>query len=170
MFTCLPRQGPRESLLRPQAASASAPIVLRQNKKKDDVPMVAAMKKAKELRKQKAMEEYDRFNAKCNNLEVSEGKKARAEYEKQYNAEQEAKAAQKAGEVEELKRDLLDAGQDPNTDPDAERKTWLLEHGLDLEEISGTPQNERMLQAFLKRGRLPRMRRSSTLSNVRWRT
>jgi len=55
--------------------------------------------------------------------------------------------------VESLKRKLLDEGMDPHTDVDAERQVWLLEHDVDLEKISGTPQNERMIKNFQKRGK-----------------
>ncbi|KAL9182397.1 hypothetical protein ACHAXT_013049 [Thalassiosira profunda] len=137
-------------------ARASAPIVLRANKKKDDPPMVQAEKKAEELRKQRSMEEFDAFMAKCNDIEDSEGKAARDAYEKEYQAEKAAAELQKARDVEQLKRSLLDKGQDPHTDLDAERQVFLLEHDVDLEKIAGTPQNELMTKNFLKnRGKKP---------------
>lgn len=143
----------QKTILRPPAAEASAPIVLRAAKKKDDPPMVQAAKKAEELKKQRSIEEFDRFMEKCNNIEVTEGKKARDEYEARYQSEKQAKEAQKVVDLEKLKRDLLDEGQDPSTDLDAERKVWLFEHDIDLEKIPGTPQNEQMIKNFQSRGK-----------------
>eukprot|EP00579_Thalassiosira_antarctica_P005119 CAMPEP_0201884950 /NCGR_PEP_ID=MMETSP0902-20130614/17641_1 /ASSEMBLY_ACC=CAM_ASM_000551 /TAXON_ID=420261 /ORGANISM="Thalassiosira antarctica, Strain CCMP982" /LENGTH=919 /DNA_ID=CAMNT_0048413971 /DNA_START=32 /DNA_END=2791 /DNA_ORIENTATION=- len=141
------------SLLRPLPAQASAPIVLRAAKKKDEPPIVVALNKAKELKKAKSLEEFDSFMAKCNDIEVEEGKKARDAYEKQYHLDKAAADAQKKVDVETLKRELLDLGQDPHTDLDAEHAVFLLEHDIDLEKIPGTPQNERMIKNFQKRGR-----------------
>ncbi|KAL7540719.1 hypothetical protein ACHAXR_010331 [Thalassiosira sp. AJA248-18] len=145
------RYGP--SLLVPPPAQASAPIVLRAAKKKDDMPMVQAMKKAEELKKKKSLEEFDIFMAKANDIEEAEGKKARDAYEKEYQAEREASEVQKKLDVENLKRKLLDAGQDPHTELDAERQVFLLEHDVDLELVSGTPHNEQMIKNFQSRGR-----------------
>jgi hypothetical protein len=143
----------QKAILRPPAAEASAPIVLRAAKKKDEPPMVQAATKAAELKKQRRMEEFDRFMEKCNEIEEKEGKKARDEYEAQYHADKQAKEAQKVIDLEKLKRELLNEGQDPFTDLDAERKVWLFEHDIDLEKIPGTPQNERMIKNFQSRGK-----------------
>jgi len=143
----------QKTILRPPPAEASAPIVLRAAKKKDDPPMVQAATKAAELKKQRRMEEFDRFMEKCNEIEEKEGKKARDEYEAQYQADKQAKEAQKLIDLEKLKRELLDEGQDPLTDLDSERKVWLFEHDIDLEKIPGTPQNERMIKNFQSRGK-----------------
>ena len=147
--SCLPGQ----SLFRPQAAHANAPIVLREKLAKNDPPMVQAMTKAKELKKKLSIEEFDRFMQKCNDIEDSEGKAARAQYEAQYKIDQEAKAAQKIVDIENLKRDLLDEGRDPNTDIDAENEVWILEHGIDLTKVPGTPHNEQMVKNFQSRGK-----------------
>ncbi|KAL3801473.1 hypothetical protein HJC23_000911 [Cyclotella cryptica] len=151
--SCLPGQPSRQSLLRPAAAQASAPIVLRAAKPKDDPPMVQAMKKAEQLKKQRSMEEFDRFMQKCNDIEDSQGKKARDDYEKQYQAERQANEAKKAIDLENLKRDLLDEGKDPNTDLDAEREVFQFEHDIDLAKVPGTPQNEQMIRNFRSRGK-----------------
>lgn len=143
----------QKTILRPPAAEASAPIVLRAAKKKDDPPMVQAAKKAEELKKQRSIEEFDRFMEKCNDIEMAEGKQARDEYEAQYQAEKQAREAQKLVDIENLKRELLDEGQDPSTDLDAERKVWLFEHDIDLDKIPGTPQNEQMIKNFQSRGK-----------------
>jgi len=143
----------QKTIFRPPAAEASAPIVLRAAKKKDDPPMVQAATKAAELKKQRRIEEFDRFMEKCNDIEEKQGKKARDEYEAQYQAAKEAKEAKKAIDLEKLKRELLDEGQDPSTDLDAERKVWLFEHDIDLEKVPGTPHNERMIKNFQSRGK-----------------
>jgi len=143
----------QKTILRPPAAEASAPIVLRAAKKKDDPPMVQAAKKAEELKKQRSIEEFDRFMEKCNDIEMTEGTQARDEYEAQYQAEKQAREAQKLVDIENLKRELLDEGQDPSTDLDAERKVWLFEHDIDLDKIPGTPQNEQMIKNFQSRGK-----------------
>ncbi|KAL7552480.1 hypothetical protein ACHAWF_015729 [Thalassiosira exigua] len=145
--------GPLPSFLRPPPARASAPIVLRPAMEKQDAPMVKAMKEADELRKKKSMEEFDAFMAKCNDIEEAEGKAARAAFEKQYEIDKAEREAQKKRDVEKLKRDLLDKGQDPFTELDAHRQWFLLEHDVDLEKISGTPQNELMTKNFLKKRR-----------------
>eukprot|EP00970_Alexandrium_tamarense_P017774 scaffold11194_cov165-Alexandrium_tamarense.AAC.2 len=93
--SCLPGQPSRQSLFRPAAAQASAPIVLRAAKPKDDPPMVNAMKKAEELKKRRSSEEFDQFMQKCNDIEDSEGKKARSDYEKQYQMDKDSKEAKK---------------------------------------------------------------------------
>ncbi|KAL3801469.1 hypothetical protein HJC23_000907 [Cyclotella cryptica] len=151
--SCLPGQPSRQSLFRPAAAQASAPIVLRAAKPKDDPPMVQAMKKAEQLKKQRSMEEFDRFMQKCNDIEDSQGKKARDDYERQYQAERQANEAKKAIDLENLKRDLLDEGKDPNTDLDAEREVFQFEHDIDLAKVPGTPQNEQMIRNFRSRGK-----------------
>jgi hypothetical protein len=115
--------------------------------------MVQAMKKAEELKKQRSMEEFDRFMQKCNDIEDSEGKKARDAYEKQYQAERQASEAKKAIDLENIKRDLLDEGKDPNTDLDAEKEVFQFEHDIDLAKIPGTPQNEQMIKNFRSRGK-----------------
>ena len=143
----------QKSIFRPPAAEASAPIVLRAAKKKDDPPMVQAATKAAELKKQRSIEEFDRFMEKCNDIEEREGKKARDEFEAQYQADKQAKEEQKAADLEKLKRELLNEGQDPFTDLDAERKVWLFEHDLDLEKVPGTPHNEQMIKKFQSRGK-----------------
>mmetsp|Transcript_16501 Transcript_16501/g.32214 ORF Transcript_16501/g.32214 Transcript_16501/m.32214 type:complete len:565 (-) Transcript_16501:37-1731(-) len=144
---------PGQSLFRPPAVLASAPIVLRKSKPKDDPPIIQAMKKAEELKKKQANEEFDKFMRKCIEIEESEGKQARAEYEKQYNIEKEKKEAQKAIDVENLKRDLLDEGKDPNTDMEGENEVWKFEHGVDLAKVAGTRQNEQMIREFQSRGK-----------------
>lgn len=134
-------------------AWASAPIVLRPSMKKDDPPIVQAYKKAEKIKKAKSLEEFDAFMAKCNDIEEAEGKAARNAYEKQYQLDKEAAEAQKKVDIENLRRELLDKGQDPHTDLDAERAVFLLEHDVDLEKVSGTPQNEAMIKNFQSRGR-----------------
>ena len=134
----------------PPARAASAPIVLRPSMKKEDTPMVKALKTAEELKRKKSFEEFDAFMAEANRIENAEGKSARAAFEKKHEADKAAREAQLVVDVEELKRDLLDKGMDPIADMDAERQVFLLEHGVDLEKISGTPQNEAMAKAFMK--------------------
>ena len=131
-------------------ARASAPIVLRPSMKKEDTPMVKALKTAEELKRKKSFEDFDSFMAEANRVEKAEGKGARKAYEKKYHADKAAAEAKLLVDLEELKRDLLDKGQDPMTDIDAEREVFLLEHGVDLVKISGTPQNEAMARAFMK--------------------
>ena len=141
------------NLLVQPANAASAPIVLRANKKKDDPPMIQAQKKAEELKKAKSLEEFDIFMAKANDIEISDGKAARNAYEKQYQLDKAAKEVQLQKDVMKLKQSLLDEGQDPYNDLDAERQVWLLEHNLDLEKVSGTPQNEQMIRTKLSRNK-----------------
>jgi len=141
------------NLLVQPANAASAPIVLRANKKKDDPPMIQAQKKAEELKKAKSLEEFDIFMAKANDIEISDGKAARNAYEKQYQLDKAAKEVQLQKDVIQLKQSLLDEGQDPHTELDAERQVWLLEHNLDLEKVSGTPQNEQMIKTKLSRNK-----------------
>ena len=148
-LSCLPGQ----SLFKPLPAQASAPIVLREKLAKDDPPMVQAMTKAKELKKKKSMEEFDAFMQKLNDIEDKEGKKARDAYEKQYQADKETAAAQKAVDLDKLKRDLLDEGKDPNTYLDAEREVFLFEHDVDLAKVPGTPHNEQMIKNFRAKGK-----------------
>ena len=147
--SCLPGQ----SLFRPQAVHASAPIVLREKLAKNDPPMVQAMTKAMELKKKLSIEEFDRFMQKCDEIEDAEGVKARTAYEKQYKLDQEAGESQKRIDIENLKRDLLDEGKDPNIDIDAENEVWKLEYGIDLEKVPGTPQNEQMIKNFQSKGK-----------------
>ena len=149
LLSCLPGQ----SLFKPLPAQASAPIVLREALPKDDPPMVQAMTKAKELKKKRSLEEFDAFMQKLNDIEDAEGKKARDAYEKQYQAEKEAKTVQKAIDLEKLKRDLLDEGKDPNTFLDAEQEVFLFEHDVDLAKVPGTPHNEQMIKNFRARGK-----------------
>lgn len=132
-------------------ARASTPIVLRAAQKKEDPPMVQAMKKADELRKKISLEEFDKFMATANDIEVDQGKAARAAYEKQYHIDKSIADAQKQQDILQLKRTLIDSGMDPYTDLDAERQVFLLEYGIDLEKISGTPHNEKMIRNFQKR-------------------
>eukprot|EP00956_Cyclotella_meneghiniana_P044891 scaffold341749_cov122-Cyclotella_meneghiniana.AAC.1 len=115
--------------------------------------MVQAMTKAKELKKKKSMEEFDALMQKLNDIEDKEGKKARVAYEKQYQADKETAAAQKAVDLDKLKRDLLDEGKDPNTYLDAEREVFLFEHDVDLAKVPGTPHNEQMIKNFRAKGK-----------------
>jgi hypothetical protein len=151
--TFLPRGGSSINFLAISPARASAPIVLRAAQKKDDPPMIQALKKAEEIKKQRSLEEFDAFMAQANDIELSQGKTARATYESEYQQNKAIVEAQKSRDILLLKRQLLDAGQDPHTDIDAERQVFLLEHNVDLEKISGTPQNERMIKNFQKRGK-----------------
>ena len=134
------------------AAAASTPIVLRAAQKKEDPPMVQAAKKAEELRKKKSLEDFDAFMEKANDVESSGGKAAREAYEKRYHLERRIAETNKANDVLRLRRELLDKGMDPHTDLDAERRVYLLEHGVDLEKVSGTPHNENMIKNFQRRG------------------
>lgn len=115
--------------------------------------MIQAEKKAEKLRKKKSLDEFDAFMAQANDIEEAQGKAARDAFEKQYQADKAATAAQKKMDVDALKRKLLDAGQDPNTEIDGERQVFLLEHDINLDKISGTPQNEEMIKNFQKRGK-----------------
>jgi hypothetical protein len=142
---------PRFNFVPVARAAASTPIVLRAAQKKEDPPMVQAMKKADELKKKNSLEEFDKFMATANNIEVDQGKAARSAYEKQYHIDKSIAEATKQQEILQLKRTLLDSGMDPNTDLDAERQVFLLEYGIDLEKISGTPHNEKMIKNFQKR-------------------
>jgi hypothetical protein len=150
VLSCLPGQ----SLFKPLQAQASAPIVLRAAKTKDEPPMAQAMTKAKQLKKQRSLEEFDALMQKLNDIEDAQGKKARDAYEKQYQIDKAAKEAQKAVDLENLKRNLLDEGKDPHTFLDAEREVFLFEHDVDLEKIPGTPHNEQMIKNFRSRGKI----------------
>ena len=112
-----------------------------------------ADKKAAELKKQRSLEEFDAFMAKANDIEVSQGKAARDAYEKQYQIDKLEKEARKEMDIQLLKQTLLDEGKDYHTDLDAERQVYLLEHDIDLEKISGTPQNELMIKNFQSRNK-----------------
>ena len=112
-----------------------------------------ADKKAAELKKQRSLEEFDAFIAKANDIEVSQGKAARDAYEKQYQIDKLEKEARKEMDIQLLKQQLLDEGKDYHTDLDAERQVYLLEHDIDLEKISGTPQNELMIKNFQSRNK-----------------
>jgi len=115
--------------------------------------MIQAEKKAEKLKKKRSLDEFDAFMAKANDIEEAEGKAARDAYEKEYQADKTAREARKKMDVESLKRKLLDVGQDPYSEVDAERQVFLLEHDIDLDKISGTPQNEQMIKNFQKRGK-----------------
>ena len=134
------------------SAAASTPIVLRAAQKKEDPPMVQAAKKAEELRKKKSLEDFDAFMERANDVESSGGKAAREAYEKRYHLERRIAETNRANDVLRLRRELLDGGMDPHADLDAERQVYLLEHGVDLEKVSGTPHNENMIKNFQRRG------------------
>jgi hypothetical protein len=74
-------------------------------------------------------------------IEASQGEKARVRFEKEYKANQQKRADEKAAGLIELRRNLLDQGIDPWCDFEGQRQVTFYEKGVDLGDVVGTPFN-----------------------------
>jgi hypothetical protein len=121
----------------PQRADASAPVMAVPKHEAQD-PATEAMTIHEQGRTKRAQEELQEYNRKAREIEASQGEGARIKFEKEYKAQKELEAKQKAEGLEKLKRDLLDQGIDPWIDFEGKRQVTLYETGLDLGQIPGT--------------------------------
>ena len=126
--------------LRPPAAHASAPVMALPKAEGRDPASEALMEHERRM-VQKAQAELRERDRQAREIERTQGEAARVRFEKEYQARKEEEAAERAKNIENRKRSLLDEGIDPFTDLEGRRQITLLEKGVDLGEVSGTPFN-----------------------------
>jgi hypothetical protein len=126
--------------LRPPAAHASAPVMALPKAEGRDPASEAIMEHERRMI-QKAQADLRERDRQAREIERTQGEAARVRFEKAYQAKKEEEAAQRTQNIENLKRSLLDEGIDPFTDMEGRRQMTLLEKGVDLGEVSGTPFN-----------------------------
>jgi hypothetical protein len=122
---------------RPKAAFASAPVMVPVRQEVADPETEAMFDNSKRLEKKNA-QEMQEFQQKAREIGAQKGEGARRAYEQEWEAARQARATGKAEGLESLKRQLLDQGLDPFTDPEANRQIIKYEKGIDLAEVPGT--------------------------------
>jgi len=124
----------------PQAAHASAPVMA-MPKAEDRDPVTDAIQAYERRMAVQTQQELNDMAAKCRQIEAEQGEAARIKYEKEFHAEKERQAEQKKIDVAELKLTLVKQGICPFTDLEGSRQVILLEKGIDLGKVDGTPYN-----------------------------
>jgi hypothetical protein len=123
---------------RPKAAfAASAPVMVPVRQEMVDPETEAMFENNKRL-EQKNAYEMQEFQEKAREIAAQKGQGARRAYEKEWEAARQERAQLKAAGLDALKRELLDQGLDPFTDPEAIRQVIKYEKGIDLGEVQGT--------------------------------
>eukprot|EP00977_Amphora_coffeiformis_P018525 scaffold6562_cov163-Amphora_coffeaeformis.AAC.12 len=124
--------------LRPPAAHASAPVMALPKAEGRD-PASEAITEHERRMVTKAQNELRERDAQAREIERTQGEAARVRFEKEYQAQKEQEALERTQKIEQRQRDLLDEGIDPFTDLEGRRQIVLLEKGVDMGEVSGTP-------------------------------
>jgi hypothetical protein len=122
---------------RPKAAFASAPVMVPVRQEMADPETEAMFDNSKRIEKKNA-QEMQEFQQKAREIGTKKGEAARRAYEKEWEAARQARATEKAKGLQSLKRELLDQGLDPFTDPEANRQLIKYQKGIDLGEVPGT--------------------------------
>ena len=121
------------------AEAASAPIApMKQLSFKDQGE--EALKSLKKERSKARMKEAMAHRLKCEDIESEKGPAARKLYEDKYAANQQKEAELKKKRIQNVKKNLLiNDGICPFVDPEGIRQIYLLEEGINLEKVPGTP-------------------------------
>jgi len=122
----------------PKGAQASAPVMAIPKAEARD-PLTEALDIHQRKMQAQAQQELNAFSAKGREIEASEGPDARARFEAQYKANQDAKAQERLNRIRQTKYDLLDRGICPFTDMEGQRRVFEAEKGLDPATVPGTP-------------------------------
>uniref|UniRef100_A0A7S2YG67 Uncharacterized protein n=1 Tax=Entomoneis paludosa TaxID=265537 RepID=A0A7S2YG67_9STRA len=133
------------AVLRTKPAWASAPVMALP-KAEDRDPGTDAMQEHERAMRSETQRELDEMASQAREIEKTQGPAARMKFEKDFKAKQEERAAQKAKDFIQLKRDLLDQGIDPWCDLEGQRQVIKHERGVDLAEVDGTPFNYEAIQ------------------------
>jgi hypothetical protein len=118
--------------------AASAPVMALPKAESRD-PVTEAMGHYERQQAQAAQRELNEMAATARAIEAQHGEAARIQYERDYKQEKADQAAAKQQAVLQLKRDLLDQGICPFVDLEGQRQVVLLEKGVDLGTVAGTP-------------------------------
>lgn len=121
----------------PQKANAGAPVMAMPKTKAQD-PVQNAFDIHEQKMMREAQQELSEFQAKAKQIEREKGPEARDQFEKEYKEQQNQKATAWEKGLEQLKRDLLDQGIDPDLDIEGRRQVILYEKGVDLGTVGGT--------------------------------
>lgn len=124
----------------PETAHAGAPVMAIPKAKPND-PVQKAFDRQETKDMAAAQQELSAFQAKARAIEKESGPEARDEFEKEFKASQKRKAEENQEGLEQLKRDLLDQGIDPDLDIEGRRQIILYTRGVDLGDVDGTPHN-----------------------------
>ena len=125
-------------LASPLPAMASAPVMALPKAEGRD-PMTEALTERARRQQKIEQEELNAMSQKAREIEATQGSAARRKFEQEFQAQRDEKAVKMKKDLEELQRKLLDEGIDPFTDMEGRRQTTLLEKGVDLGEVQGTP-------------------------------
>jgi hypothetical protein len=127
-----------------QPSFASAPVTpIRQFKPQDQKKI--ALQKMNEARNKAQMQQQMEHQLKCEGIEQSEGKAARASYEKDYEMKLVQEAELRVIKRKELIFGLLGQGICPFMDLEGERQVYLFDHGIDLATVPTTPQQKEFM-------------------------
>jgi hypothetical protein len=118
--------------------AASAPVMALPKAESRD-PVTEAMGHYERQQAQAAQRELNEMAATARAIEAQHGEAARIQYEQQYKQTKADQAAAKQQAVIQLKRDLLDQGICPFVDLEGQRQVVLLDKGVDLGTVAGTP-------------------------------
>lgn len=124
----------------PETANAGAPVMAIPKQKPND-PVQKAFDRQEVKDMVAAQQELSAFQAKARAVEKESGPEARDEFEKEFKESQKRRAQEREDGIEQLKRDLLDQGIDPDLDIEGRRQMILYNRGVDLGEVDGTPHN-----------------------------
>mmetsp|Transcript_27948 Transcript_27948/g.75972 ORF Transcript_27948/g.75972 Transcript_27948/m.75972 type:complete len:853 (+) Transcript_27948:103-2661(+) len=124
----------------PETANAGAPVMAIPKAKPND-PVQKAFDRQEIQDMAAAQQELSAFQAKARSIEKESGPAARDAFEKEFKESQRRKAEENQEGLEQLKRDLLDQGIDPDLDIEGTRQITLYTRGVDLGDVNGTPHN-----------------------------
>jgi hypothetical protein len=128
------------SFAKVEPCHASAPVMAIPKAEGRD-PVTEAMGVHQRKMATEAQRELNEMAATARKIEAEQGEAARVKYEKEYKEAQIQRAQEKVAAVEQLKRSLLDEGICPFTDLEGQRQVLLLQQGIDLGKVQGTPFN-----------------------------
>jgi hypothetical protein len=132
------------ALLPQQQAMAAAPVTPIKNFKPPDSKKIA-LKKITDVRNKEKMKAEMAHQIKCEEIEESEGRAARAAYEKAVIEKKILDAEERALNRKKLVYGLTDMGLCPFVDIEGERQVYMFDHGIDLNRVPATTQQKEMM-------------------------
>jgi len=123
---------------------ASAPVTPIKNFKPPDSKKIA-LKKITDVRNQEKMQAEMAHQIKCEEIEESDGRAARAAYEKAVEEKKILDAEDRALNRKKLVYGLADMGLCPFVDIEGERQVYMFDNGIDLNRVPATTQQKEMM-------------------------
>jgi len=130
------------------SAQASAPVMVMPQQERVD-PTEAALQQHERRESMQEQQKLKQEAARAQQIAAEKGPEARKKYEEQVRARRAREQEEKAKLIEETRRELVMQGICPFVDIEGIRQMTLLERGIDLATIPGTPANHEARRAKL---------------------